>query len=152
MSGQGLGSVHPAVILRSSVTVGSANPRVGKTGEMHSFVHLYNIKSQRSRKSFLSRLQPKAFDVTKFEWVNIKRSGLRRALNTGMQSMQRTKLGCCLTSILRWSVASPLFHIGLRRCPILQCVNHNTLERRWKTFLNKHRRKSWGLFYASWFY
>lgn len=63
MSGQGLGSVHAAVILRSSVIVGSANPRVGRTEEMHSFVdaQLYNIKSQRSRKSFLSRLQPKAF-------------------------------------------------------------------------------------------
>lgn len=48
MRGQVPGSVHSTETLRSPVTVGSANPRMGNTGEMHSFVHVYNINSQRN--------------------------------------------------------------------------------------------------------
>lgn len=136
-----LGSAHSAEMLRSPVTVGSANPRTGNRRAMHSFVHEYNINSWRSRQ--VSRdFSPKHWDTTKFEWVGIKIPDLRRALKLEWSACSRPMR----------AASSLVFHIDLRRCPVLQCVNRNTLERRAKMFQNKHERRTWGLFYTSQFY
>lgn len=107
---------------------GSANPRMGNTGEMHSFGHANHINSQRSGQVSWADFSPKHWDITASEWVDIKRPGLRRTLNTGVPSMRWTK----------GAAASLIFHVGLRRCPALQSVNQNTLERRREMFPNKH--------------